>query len=199
MTPRGQCLLQTVQDLIDPISGLWDEQLISENFWPVDAAKILHIPLLAHGQSDFIAWTFTKSGCFTVNSAYREAWKSEYRTRAHLNDGEGRMDTHPVWKILWGRAVPSKVHIFNWRALHGFIPCLCTLANRHMKTPMVCQVCSKDTEDLRHMLFTCDRATEVWKELGLLEVIEPLVNMERSIKLTLDKSHMQSKKKRREY
>lgn len=32
MTPRGLCLLQKVQDLIDPISGNWDEQLVRENF-----------------------------------------------------------------------------------------------------------------------------------------------------------------------
>ena len=75
MTPRGLCLLQKVQDLIDPISGNLDEQLVRENFWPVDAERILQIPLSSHGQSDFISWHFSKSGCFTVRSAYHITWK----------------------------------------------------------------------------------------------------------------------------
>lgn len=72
--------------------------------------------------------------------------------------------------------MPPKVHIFTWRALHGFIPCLCVLANRHMKTPVICPVCGKDPEDLCHMLFTCDRAKEVWSALGLQEYIDPLLD-----------------------
>lgn len=49
-------MLQKVQELFDPISGNWDEQLVREIFWPVDAERILQIPLSSHGQSDFISW-----------------------------------------------------------------------------------------------------------------------------------------------
>jgi hypothetical protein len=62
MTPKRQCLLRTVQELIDPVKGGWDEQLV--NFWPVDVERIIQIPLPSFGQPDFIAWHSTKSGCF---------------------------------------------------------------------------------------------------------------------------------------
>ena len=180
MTPRGLWLLQKVQDLIDPISGNWDEQLVRENFWPVDAERILQIPLSSHGQSNFISWHFSKSGCFTVRTAYHITWKNEYRTRARLDSGGGRIDPHPVWKSLWGRTVPPKVHVFNWRVLHGIVPCYCTLTDRHMKSPVICTVCRTTPEDLRHMLFTCDRSKKVWEELGLKPTIENAVAQERS-------------------
>ena len=65
----------------------------------------------------------------------------------------GRNEPHPVWKILWERKVPPKVHIFTWRALHGIVPCYCTLADKYIKIPVTCPVCKIGQEDLRHMLF----------------------------------------------
>ena len=65
-TPRGACILTRVEQLISPINGEWDEELIREIFWPVDVERILQIPLPNHGQPDFIAWVPNKSGCFSV-------------------------------------------------------------------------------------------------------------------------------------
>ena len=47
-TPRRSCLLTRVNELIDRITGEWDEQLIWNNFWPDDAAEILRIPINVH-------------------------------------------------------------------------------------------------------------------------------------------------------
>jgi hypothetical protein len=44
-TPRGHILLQTVADLINPITGAWNEELLRQIFWPVDVTRILEIPL----------------------------------------------------------------------------------------------------------------------------------------------------------
>lgn len=41
LTPRGNILVSTVNELISPIDGRWDEQLIRSMFWPVDAHRIL--------------------------------------------------------------------------------------------------------------------------------------------------------------
>jgi len=40
-TPRRSCLLTKVSELIDPLTGEWDEQLIRDIFWPQDADEIL--------------------------------------------------------------------------------------------------------------------------------------------------------------
>jgi hypothetical protein len=36
------------------------------------------------------------------------------------------------------------------------------------------------SEDIRHLMFTCKRAKEVWKSLGLEEVIDNVVCLDRS-------------------
>ena len=108
MTPRGHCLLETLQDLIDPHTGEWDVQLVHDNFWPIDVARIMQIPLPSQQQLDFIAWQLCKSGRFTFRSAYRAEWKAEYRTRAGIDTSVGRSMSHPVWKLLWDLSIPPK-------------------------------------------------------------------------------------------
>ena len=45
LTPRGNILLKTVDELIDPETHCWDEQLIRDIFNPIDVSRILCIPL----------------------------------------------------------------------------------------------------------------------------------------------------------
>lgn len=45
ITVRGNGVLTMVSDLIDPITGESDEQLMRGNFWPTDVDKILQIPI----------------------------------------------------------------------------------------------------------------------------------------------------------
>lgn len=44
-TPRRGILLAKVSELINPINGKWDEGLIRTIFYPIDANRILNIPL----------------------------------------------------------------------------------------------------------------------------------------------------------
>ena len=67
---------------------------------------------------------------------------------------------------------PSKVKIFIWRTLHGTLPCRVNLANRHIKVTPNCPACSFGSEDTKHILFQCQKAKEVWKKLGLDQVIK---------------------------
>jgi hypothetical protein len=75
-----------VEELIDPISGDWDETLIRDNFREVDVDRILRIPLPNYGQPDFIAWHVSKTGCFSVKSAYHLEWRAEFRRRAQRSN-----------------------------------------------------------------------------------------------------------------
>lgn len=78
------------------------------------------------------------------------------------------------------------MHNFIWRALHEIITCYCTLANMHIKTPVTCPMCKVDPEDLKHMLFICERAKEVWKELSLEASVASVAAQYRSGSLILD-------------
>ena len=47
ITRRGGQLLSKVADLINPPNGEWAESLVNQTFWPIDARRILAIPLAA--------------------------------------------------------------------------------------------------------------------------------------------------------
>jgi ribonuclease HI len=164
-------MLQTVADLINPITGSWDEDLIRQNFWTVDVTRILEIPLSPTGMEDFVAWHWTKSGLFTVRSAYHAEWEYQFgRHNPNVMDiGGSRGDD--VWKKLWCLHLPAKIKIFGWRLLHGLIPCYGVLANRHIGTSSQCPICKIHCEDILHMTFTCQRAQQVWQRLGIADII----------------------------
>ena len=75
---------------------------------------------------------------------------------------------------------PSKVKIFVWRALHGCIPCFAILANKHITNIVNCPVCKTEAEDIRHILFSCSHAREVWSALDVWPHIEKLLIIDRS-------------------
>ena len=64
-------MVQTVNELIDPLSWTWRTEQVREIFITPDAAAILNIPLRHGGGEDFYAWAFEKSGIYSVKSAHR--------------------------------------------------------------------------------------------------------------------------------
>ena len=58
-----------MSDLISPLTGTWDEELIADVFWPEEAKHILSIPLKP-GYEDSVAWHFDHRGVFSVKSGY---------------------------------------------------------------------------------------------------------------------------------
>ena len=111
MTPRGNNLITQVHDLINPVDGMWDEELINDMFWSVDAHRILQIPL-TFGREDFVAWHYTRLGVFTVRSAYYCEWNYKFgRHERNVDIVEGAKTK--VWQRLWKLEVPSKK---NWMA-----------------------------------------------------------------------------------
>jgi ribonuclease HI len=180
LSSKGQSLLRTVDELISPVTGTWDEELIRENLLQIDAERILKIPLSEHLTDDFVAWHNTKSHSFTVRSAYYTEWNHQFGNRMRRPDGQGNTSCNPVWEKVWKLEVPSKIKIFMWRALHGVVPGKSILADRHMRVHPQCPVCQAGPEDMRHLLFTCLRAREVWKSLGLSDYIDQALIGERS-------------------
>ena len=60
----------TIHFLVDEQSGDWNEGLIRTCFTEDDADKILKIPLSKTTCEDFPAWPHSKSGIYTVKTAY---------------------------------------------------------------------------------------------------------------------------------
>jgi hypothetical protein len=66
ISPRGDAVLTKVSELISPITCMWDEQLISDLLNPLDASRVLQIPINNEGFDDIISWHFTKHGRYMV-------------------------------------------------------------------------------------------------------------------------------------
>ena len=116
---------------------------------------------------------------FSVKSAYHCQWNQKYGDR-NIVVVSGGTSSSSVWKELWKLSIPSKIKIFAWRVLHGCIPCLTILANKHISNTGNCPMCQTGAEDIKHALFSCNRAREVWGALGIWDVIEKLLSIDRS-------------------
>jgi hypothetical protein len=171
ISARGAALLSKVSDLIDPITGQWDATLLGDLFNPVDVGRILQIPINNQGFDDFVAWSLTLHGRFTVRSAYHAQWRHQFGGSASQLALPGRSAINPVWKIVWKLKIPSKVKKFVWRALHGILPLKSILCNRHIGNSGQCPICGLHAEDILHLLFICEPAKNMWESLGLSSFI----------------------------
>lgn len=63
--------------------------------------------------------------------------------------------------------VPPKIKHFIWRALSGALAVKERLQTRRIQLDTTCQQCGRGVESICHVLFTCDKATEVWKSTNL--------------------------------
>jgi hypothetical protein len=178
--------LRTVNELIDPATNSWDEELVRSIFLQVDVERILRIPLSQHVSDDFVAWHNTKSFCFTVRSAYYIQWEHLFGHMTRRRDGQGSAQMNPVWDIMWKLNILSKVKILLWKALHGVLPGMAILAGRHIKVSPQCPICKSGPEDIGHILFGCLRAKEIWSELGLMDDIQHALLVERSGSVVLE-------------
>ena len=109
MTRRGNLVLTKVSELINEDGRCWDEEIIRDIFWPVDAERILKIPLATGMMEDFVAWHHNNNGSFSIKSAYHIEWDFQHgrkltRTRPHDSSA-----SNPIWRSLWSLKVPAKI------------------------------------------------------------------------------------------
>jgi len=67
----GGHVLSEVANLISPIFGGWDVELVKDIFWQEDADLILAL-LVHEGRPNMLAWHYDKQGKFSVKSAYKQ-------------------------------------------------------------------------------------------------------------------------------
>lgn len=123
MTPRGTSLLTRVEELIGPLTGTWDEQLVNDTFWQEDAELILSIPI-SDGTYDWPAWHYDSKGRFSVRSAYNLAVQKRERevgcgTAVTCSSSS---NTGFKWQKIWHLKIPNKAKMFLWRLAHNSLP-----------------------------------------------------------------------------
>lgn len=67
---RGSNIMSKVSELINPVTGQWDMDLLQQSFCQEDIELISSIPL-REGMEDSLAWHFDPKGNFSVKSAYK--------------------------------------------------------------------------------------------------------------------------------
>lgn len=150
-------LLSKVGDLINPATRQWDEDLVTQTFWEVDVQRILSIPLPTYDMEDFVAWSLTKNGIFSVCTYYYAEWDHQHGSILRRTDGMGAVGSNKIWYRIWSLQCPSKVRSGEH---YTELPCRVTLANRHIEVSPQCPRCSCGADDEHHLLFSCQKAME---------------------------------------
>jgi hypothetical protein len=135
-TPRNG-LLTKVSELISPITGNWDVQLVKDTFWPGDVDMILNIPL-REGAVDFRAWHFDPKGVHAVKQAYKLHRNIVRRDGARQGESSSSIpesmggNGDQRWLHLWQLPCPNKLRMFAWRLAHNSLAVRSNLIRRGM-------------------------------------------------------------------
>jgi hypothetical protein len=105
-------------------------------------------------------WIETKSGLFTVKSAYEMLERD--RRQSVTGECSGTVDLRWMWQKNWKLNIPGKVKHFLWRAYHDSLPTNHQLHRRRIRASPVCGVCAQETKTTIHALWECPLAHNVW-------------------------------------
>ena len=161
-----QCTLRKVDELI--VDGAWDQQTLNRWFIAEDIQKIKAIPLSITGCQDRLYWRYTKSGVFTVKSAYDVSMEIRKHKQKERRQGDSGSTSYAqlnskVWKNVWALQLKHKLKHFIWRCLHHSLPVNEQIHKRTGKGSPICSSCGEEVETLEHMLFFCNMAETTWK------------------------------------
>ena len=90
-----------VNSLIDESSRKWNVELVCICFNPADADRILNIPLSHNRVLDYVSWPLTKTGTYTVKSAYTMAKSEKVHLEASVRgrgESSDQVGTAKEWK-----------------------------------------------------------------------------------------------------
>lgn len=122
---------------------------------------------------------WNRTVCFTVHSAYHYEWQHQFNSRS-LPAATGPSMPNHVWNILWKLKVPCKkkkragglfMVWFRWNPSWQ-IGTLGMMRN--------VRSCLQGVEDIFHLLFSCGRAVEMWRLMGISHIISGACQSDRS-------------------
>lgn len=150
--------------LIDSSTRLWNPTALCEIFVPGDVQMLLkNQPAVL--KEDFYSWKLTRSGQFSVKTAYNLAF--EEKTRLSQPEAFNQPSINPLKEKVWKVLTVPKIKVFLWKALNGGLSVAELMEARGMKVDSGCQVCGGSTESINHILFECPLARLVWAISGI--------------------------------
>jgi hypothetical protein len=117
---------------------------------------------------DEMVWGCSRDGNYSVNSAYYFIMDRSRNNSRLCKPGE--------WDKLWKLRISNKVKVFLWTALCGVLQTRSRLIQKDVLCRGNCAFCLGGLENEWHVFLWCDVAKEVWMEVGIWELIQPIVN-----------------------
>ena len=116
--------VEMVLGLMDDEGRGWNAELIRTIFLPHEAEVILGIPITPMAPEDSQVWTKTPNGTFSINSAYKVAYKmlKEAKSKNHSSECSDNSKMQALWKAIWNLKCQSKIKHFMWRAGRNILP-----------------------------------------------------------------------------
>ncbi|KAJ1295893.1 hypothetical protein BS78_01G258100 [Paspalum vaginatum] len=148
-------------------SRQWNEELVRICFRPADAECILNIPLSHNQVYDCLSWMHTRTGIYTVKSAYIRAKCEAIHLKSSAKakgEPSNQVCTTKEWKSLWNIKAPPKMKIVLWRFAHNCLPTGQQLTRRKILAYNLCCHCGRE-ETIEHAFLSCKYVDEIWREL----------------------------------
>ena len=147
----------TVKDLMDPISGNWNSNLINIVYNRTKVKAILSTTFSKFGNIDKVIWPFSSSGEYKVKKGYKMLMVLNQE-----NDNHNDHTRKKCWINLWKLGIPFWVSTFLWEILHRGLPTRTELAKKQIITDDTCVACGEDQETLDHPFMSCHFAKAIW-------------------------------------
>jgi hypothetical protein len=174
ISPKHNNLVDQVADLINPVSGDWDKELVRDCLWTADVVHVLQMPVRGN-LDDCWAWRLNQKGIFSVKSAY-------WLHRTLLDDkgcSSGVQQAPEAGSFcrndIWSCPCPPNVRQFLWRIAHDSIPHRCNIARKGIDIDPLCLVCGRLNEDGAHLFLKCKGVKQIWRNMGLEETRHALL------------------------
>ena len=174
ISPRRQCVLTTVNELIDPYTGQWDEMLVRNTLWDVDAKVVLATPIRDDFE-DFPAWHYDSKGSFSVKSAYRVYVQ---KRDADVCTSSRNSDETTQWSKIWDLPCLPKVKQFVWRLAHNSLPLMTKIKKLGIECDTLCTCCTRLDENGAHLFLKCKEMKQLWEKIGMGELRDRMATYE---------------------
>lgn len=133
-----------VSTLINHTHQTWRHDISEQIFDANVSRNIASMSLLNLHDNDAMIWRLTKSGEYSVKSAYHHLMES-MTNNDHLK-------VNGDWNLVRNLQVPPKVKHFIWKILTCCLPMRCNLRSKGVTCPIICSYCECNPENEFHIL-----------------------------------------------
>ena len=109
-------------------------------------------------------WAYSPHGSYTVKSGYMVATKE--KEKQALQTSLANQGLLELKRAIWNVPTIPKIRSFMWRAASGALAVSERLNTCGMHLDTLCKLCKNGVESIKHVLFECEIAKEMWSLAG---------------------------------